>query len=432
MKINQGYRQTDVGKIPEEWGLVRLGDLIIAHKAGIYKKRKFYGTGYNIVGVADLYYHNAIDGQIFRQVKLTPEEYAEYSLKEGDLIYGESSLVYEGIGKTLVVTSKGAGTAFAWHTRRFRVDRTKVNPFFLHHMLNAEDVRKSIMKRATRTAITGITVDEFFKTKLPLPRKTEQAKIASILSTIDEAMKKTDEVIRQAGIMKRGLVESLLTRGIGYTQFKQTELEEIPEEWEIVRLRDLISIKHGYAFKSKYFGNKGPIMLTPGNFTEYGGLYFNERNLKRYSGSYPKEFVFSPGDLVVVMTDLSPLCKILGNPAIIPTEERVLHNQRLGKIIFKSLEIDKNFLYYCFLSNRFKKPLRATATGSTVRHTSPDRILNITFPLPRIPEQQKIASILSTIDEKIEKERRRKEQLEKLKKGLMQDLLAGRVRVRVD
>jgi type I restriction enzyme S subunit len=196
-------------------------------------------------------------------------------------------------------------------------------------------------------------------------------------------------------------------------------------------LGDLVSIKHGYAFKSEYFTCQGPILLTPGNFKEDGGLYFNEGNLKRYSGSYPEEFSFLPKDLVVVMTDLSPFCKILGNPAIILSNETVLHNQRIGRVVFKTNKIDKIFLYFFFLSRQFKQEVKSTATGSTVRHTAPERIHKIKLALPPIREQKQIAEILSSVDEEIEEESNHKEQLELLKKGLMQVLLTGKIRVSV-
>ena len=205
------FKKTEVGEIPKKWDVVEIGDLVVDHNAGIYKKREYYGGGHNIVGVADLYYHDSINGQTFRLVELTQEEYEEYSLEEGDLIYGESSLVYEGIGKALVVTSRGEGTAFAWHTRRLKVDKARVNPYFLHHALNANYVRKSIMRRATRTAITGITVDEFFKTKVPLPNKTEQREIAERISSVDRKLLIEKDCRTKLEGFKKGLMQNLLS-----------------------------------------------------------------------------------------------------------------------------------------------------------------------------------------------------------------------------
>ena len=89
------------------------------------------------------------------------------------------------------------------------------------------------------------------------------------------------------------------------------------DNWEHQKLGELINIKHGYAFKGEFFGNNGPIIITPGNYTENGELYFRSEKIKRYTGNFPPEFIFDNGDLTLVMTDLSSECKILGKGAFI-------------------------------------------------------------------------------------------------------------------
>jgi type I restriction enzyme S subunit len=199
------------GKPIEKWELTTLGNLVTRHDAGVYKKADLYGSGRNIVGVSDLYYNESIDGQIFRLVRLSPEEADSYTLKEGDLIYGESSLVLEGIARTLYVTPRGEGTAFAWHTRRIRVNRKKVDPQFLHYLLNHETVRRQIMSVATQTALTGITTADFFNIKLSLPDLPEQVyirdRVKSIIDMIQAGQSYLDKLIK----MKAGLMQDLLT-----------------------------------------------------------------------------------------------------------------------------------------------------------------------------------------------------------------------------
>ena len=102
--------------------------------------------------------------------------------------------------------------------------------------------------------------------------------------------------------------------------------------------------------RASFFSTAGPIVLTPGNFKLEGGLYFNDRNTKRYSGSFPKSTVFQTGDLLVVMTDLTPDCNLLGKPAFLDSEEIILHNQRIGKVNLFTESLDKQFLYFLLLS----------------------------------------------------------------------------------
>jgi type I restriction enzyme S subunit len=212
--------------------------------------------------------------------------------------------------------------------------------------------------------------------------------------------------------------------------YKQTEVGVIPEDWEPRRLKDLFSIKSGFAFSSAYFSEKGPICLTPGNFKLDGGLYFNERNTKRYSGPYSSSMAFEYGDLLIVMTDLTPECNLLGKPAFVRLREPLLHNQRIGKIIPHSSRISLKFLYWYFLSHVHSTRMKETATGSTVRHTSNSSIYSSWISLPPTKaEQEAIAEVLSDADALIESLEQLLTKKRHLKQGAMQELLTGKKRL---
>jgi type I restriction enzyme S subunit len=159
-------------------------------------------------------------------------------------------------------------------------------------------------------------------------------------------------------------------------------------------------------------------LVTPGNFEIGGG--FKEGNAKYFHGLYPEEFVFAPGDLIVTMTDLSKTADTLGYSAKIPREGNkiYLHNQRVGKVIAKSSDANLDFLYWVMRHKHYRNLVVSTATGSTVRHTSPSRILAYSFLLPPPSQQQAIAHILGTLDDKIELNRKTNETLEAMAKAL--------------
>jgi type I restriction enzyme S subunit len=206
--------------------------------------------------------------------------------------------------------------------------------------------------------------------------------------------------------------------------YKRTEAGVIPKDWEVWRLKELIAIKGGVAFSSKYFSDTGPILLTPGNFKLDGGLYFNNRNTKRYCGPHTSSLVFEYGDLVVVMTDLTPDCDLLGKPAFIGIREPVLHNQRIGKIVPTGSRLSLAFLYRFFLSDAHAARMRETATGSTVRHTSNGSIYGSLIALPPTKaEQEAIAEALSDADAQIESLEQLIAKKRHLKQGVMQELL---------
>lgn len=180
-------------------------------------------------------------------------------------------------------------------------------------------------------------------------------------------------------------------------------------EWKTVKLSDVVDIKHGFAFKSGCFSDEltDDILLTPGNFNVGGGFKYDK--LKYYEGEVPEEYILRPNDLLVTMTDLSKQADTLGYPAFVPDVpgKRYLHNQRLGLIkIRPEANVTKRFLYYLMCSREYRHEIIASATGTTVKHTAPRRIVAFKFSLPDLNEQRRIAHILGTLDDKIELNRR--------------------------
>ena len=193
-------------------------------------------------------------------------------------------------------------------------------------------------------------------------------------------------------------------------------------EWCEVKLGELIDIEHGCAFKGEFIHDEpnGDVLLTPGNFSLGGG--FKGDKFKYYRGPVSQEYVLRERDLLVTMTDLSKQSDTLGYPAIVPAcpdGRRYLHNQRLGKISLKDpAKTYARYVYYVMCSAEYRHEVLASATGTTVKHTSPDRIKQFRFPYPPLPEQQAIAHILGTLDDKIELNRRMNKTLEEMARAL--------------
>lgn len=213
--------------------------------------------------------------------------------------------------------------------------------------------------------------------EFPLPPIDEQRRIAEILWAADEAVETQADVVQRA--------EALL----GVALFSKLTSQDI-----LTPLGEVAKIKHGWAFKSKYFSEDTnyPILLTPGNFTLDGELYFTGKNTKRYCGEIPEDYILGDNEIVVVMTDLTPSARLLGMPSFIRSEETILHNQRIGKLKYDAEKILPEFLYFNLLSDGYRRQVRQTASGSTVKHTSPDRLLSAKIFLPPIHEQRELNS----------------------------------------
>lgn len=183
-----------------------------------------------------------------------------------------------------------------------------------------------------------------------------------------------------------------------------------------------MNVKHGFAFDGENITavENGNILLTPGNFLVGGGW----KNGKKYfKGEVPSDYVLREGDLVVSMTDLSKEGDTLGYPALLPnnSSKKYLHNQRVGLVVLKSNVTSKEYIYFLMRFSEYQKYIVNTASGSTVRHTSPTKIQSFEFAIPPLPEQHAIAAVLSSLDKKIGHLRRQNKTLEDVAQAIFRE-----------
>ena len=187
-------------------------------------------------------------------------------------------------------------------------------------------------------------------------------------------------------------------------------------EWKEYRLGDFLKVKHGYAFKGENIVTEETpnILVTPGNFNIGGG--FKSDKFKYYKGDeFPKEYILTRGDIVVTMTDLSKDSDTLGYSAKIPysTNHNYLHNQRIGLVQFVNENVCKDFVYWLMRTREYQNYIVGSASGTSIMHTSPSRIEDYRCLIPSSQsEQESIASVLTSIDNKIDLLHRENETLE--------------------
>lgn len=191
-------------------------------------------------------------------------------------------------------------------------------------------------------------------------------------------------------------------------------------EWKEYKLGDVLNVKHGFAFKGEFFSQvpTKDILLSPGNFNIGGG--FKSDKFKFYNGNYPESYILKEDDVIVTMTDLSKEGDTLGYSAKIPSHQgiRYLHNQRLGLVELKDNSVNLNFIYWLLRTRKYQQFIVSSATGTTVKHTSPTRIGEYSFCAPDLPTQIAIAEILSSLDDKIELNNNINKELENLAQTL--------------
>jgi len=295
----------------------------------------------------------------------------------------------------------------------------------------------SHLQKAQGSTLKNINLPLLKSLVIPLPPLPEQQKIAEILSTVDKAIEKADEAIEKTQRLKKGLMHELLTgrwqtvdSKQGKREFKDTEIGRIPKEWDVVQLSQVVEkIKRGPfggSIKKEIFIPKGYKVYEQKNVInndfKLGTYYISEKKYYEL-----KSFAIQEGDILLTAAGT------IGKLAIIPRNAKPgIINQALIKITLDKKKVIIHYFFNFFEFAPFRKRVLGSSHGATMKNISSVKNLkSLKIPLPPLPEQQKIAEILSTVDVRLAILRKRKEKLERIKRGLMNDLLTGKKRVKV-
>jgi len=264
---------------------------------------------------------------------------------------------------------------------------------------------------------------------LPLPHSAEQCKIAAILSSVDAAIEQTDAIIAQTERMKKGLMQELLTKGIKHTVFKKTSIGRIPEKWDVIYLgnNNYFDLVTGGtpSTKNKRYWENGDIPWLLSGVIHKKRVYNTQKTISKL-GYENSNATLLPKQSVLIA--LAGQGKTRGTTAI--TEIELTTNQSVAAIVSNFNYLNPYYVFY-ILDSMYEE-LRSKSSGSGRAGLSLNILREIGLPLPSLSEQNQIASTLLSVDDKLIIEKNRRIQLGRLKKGLMQDLLTGRVRVKVE
>ena len=171
------------------------------------------------------------------------------------------------------------------------------------------------------------------------------------------------------------------------------------------------------------------MLVTPGNFCIGGG--FKENKCKYFTGDYPNDYVLQPNSLIVTMTDLSKEADTLGYSALVPqSSERVyLHNQRIGLVEQINTDIPFSYVYWYMRSYKYHMSIVGSASGSTVKHTSPGRILEQHIPIPDKNSLEQYVAILDNINTIVSRNNAENTYLHSLREALLPKLMSGEISV---
>jgi type I restriction enzyme S subunit len=274
------------------------------------------------------------------------------------------------------------------------------------------DVEKMIFK-----------LDQWFRYFVPIPPLAEQRKIASILSSVDDTIEKTQAVADQLGVVKKGLLGELLKRGMPgrHKSFRKTEIGLLPAGWGVGPIAEIGTVVTGSTPSTKnpsFWGGVIPF-VTPGDLGRTKHVLAVERTVTEEGAQRGR--MLPEG--AVLMTCIGAT---IGKHGIV--RARCLANQQINAVVCNE-KMDPDFLFYALATSAEK--LRAIAGTTAVPIVSKGKYEQFVVPVPELAEQREIAASLDLLDQAINGNRAALEEMRRVRAGLLKELLSGKLRVSV-
>ena len=407
--------------VPDGWEVSKLEDRLYRPLAyGVLKPDAFVEDGVPMLRIQDVSISGLNKRKLHRISEKLHLEFKRTQLREGDLVI---SLVGT-IGRVLEITKSldGANVSRAFGVIGLKDD---IDRHYIRQFLTSQKIQDWIQEQAQGNAQKVLNLGELRNLSIVHPPLPEQKKIASILTSVDEVIENTQKQIDKLQDLKKATMNELLTKGIGHTEFKDSELGRIPKSWEARQVQEIAKIIRGASPRPKgdprYYGGSVP-RLMGSDVTRDGKYVFPKTDFLTPEGAKLSR-PMSKGGLTIVCSGTVGVPSILGVDACI-------HDGFLG-LVDISNQCTTEFLYYAFLPLQEKFDSSATHGGVFTNLTT-EILKEFVIAVPTLAEQREIVRNISSLDEHLDAQINKLSQIQSLKKSLMQDLLTGKVRVTVN
>ena len=299
----------------------------------------------------------------------------------------------------------------------FSPDTTKIDGPFLDYLRKSDAWSKFVGNAGDGGVRIRIYFNHLARFRFNLPPLHDQRRIAEILSSVDEAIAATRAVIEQTRKVKLGVLERLLTKGIGHTRLKQTEIGEIPEGWEVKSIEELCVLSNGNGFRPPDWSDTGLPIIRIQNLN--GGKHFNY-----FNGVPLDKWLINPGDLLFAWAGVRG---VSFGPTIWQGPQGVL-NQHIFKISCRD-NVNKHWLFQTLKLITFKIEAKAHGFKDSLLHVHKKDITAQPVAVPPFAEQLEISNEAAELQRAEDVSQSSLDRLLSLRSGLMSDLLTGRKRV---
>jgi type I restriction enzyme S subunit len=414
-QIPAGYKQTDVGVIPEDWELGHLGaesDLVTKGTTPTSMGKNFTSSGINFVKVESLDENGCFDKSLFAHIDQSTHTLLRRSqLKENDLLISiAGALGRAGIVKSDILP---ANTNQALSLVRLSKD-SSITLSFLYYFVKTPVIKKYIDDVSVQGAQPNLSLKNISDLPIYYPSDIhEQEKIVEILLDIDSLISKLDQLIQKKKNIKQGAMQELLTG--------KRRLPGFSGEWKVTTLKEITEMSSGGTpstrINSYYDGNiMWASIADMTNSMKY--ISSTEKKLTQLGISNSSAKLFPKGTVLYAMYASIGECCIAAAP--MASSQAILGIKCLSTIM-------NEYLYYYLTS--MKDYIKTLGQQGTQSNLNKGMVQKFELKLPSIEEQKAIVSILSNVDDEIEILKKKKHKYQDLKQGMMQQLLTGKIRL---
>lgn len=416
---------TRLGHLPSDWRVMPLGEVTERDSTPIeVKPNEFYRE----IGIRShgkgVFHKEPVKGTTLgakRVFEVTPER----------LVF---NIVFAWEGAVSVTSERERGMIASHRFPMFGPNgRRLIDVEFLRRFFQTDLGVRLLGDASPGGAGRNRTLNQKFTAEIPVPVPPlgEQKKIAAILSAVDDAIEASRTVIDQLAVVKKAMMAELLTRGLPgrHTKFKHTEIGEVPEEWEVVSVGELLDeTAYGTSAKCEVMGEGVPVLRIPNVVNEH--ITTDDLKFTHLSPTEVERYALREGDVLVIRTNGNP--NYVGRSAVVPRLDGTwLYASYLIRLRPKRDRITSLFLHEALRSERARETMRGAIRTSAGNYNLNTRgIANSLVPVPSPAEQAEIVRAGQKLETRLGAEDASLGQLRALKEALMSVLLTGEVRVK--
>ena len=411
---------TELTGVPDDWANVRLakvaksddGAFVDGPFGSNLKADEMHAEGYaRVIQLQNIRESEFVDTNHRYISEEKFEELSRHGAEAGDLAIAKMS---EPVARACLLPDIEDQYLVVADCIKLSVDESAHNNQFVMLALNSRPVWKQAFARSRGSTRKRINLTQLKEVQIPSPPLSEQRKIATVLHTVDQAIQKTEEIIEQTRRTKTGIQQELFTDGYyDHKPFVETRIGKLPDSWKLEKIKNHTELVSGAHVKSDLVSDDSsltPYLTGPDDFDEFGFT------VTKYTDD-PSKFCEAGDTLITVKGSGCGKSTFANQRACISRQLKALRPKDT---------VEELYLFY-FVETK-QKLLETLAEGSAIPGLSNSHLISLDIPIPSREEQNKIAEILKRYDEQIAHEKNYKSQLQRLKQGLMQDLLSGEVR----